>query len=124
MPPFQDDRESILSELSEKQAKCEQLRQEVEKYRECDPEVMEKMKEDAVTAKDAANRWTGMQYTDVKCPVPPKRSLRNSEEPGESACFLVVCFDTPSPSEFYGKMTNIGGLWDQALSTVYNVTHF
>lgn len=53
-----DDRETILAELSEKQSECERLKHEVEKYRECDPEVMEAMKVETCTAKEAANRWT------------------------------------------------------------------
>ena len=38
---------------------------ELEKYRECDPEVMQQMKNETVVAKEAANRWTGAFL--VKC---------------------------------------------------------
>lgn len=49
----------MLKELTEKENEVNVLAKEIEKYRECDPEVMEQMKKEAVTAKDAANRWTG-----------------------------------------------------------------
>jgi hypothetical protein len=35
------------------------LQSELEKYKECDPEVMEQMKKEAIIAREAANRWTG-----------------------------------------------------------------
>lgn len=35
---------------------------EVECYRECDPEVIEQIKQQTNTAKDAINRWTGENY--------------------------------------------------------------
>ena len=37
----------------------EDLAVNLEKYRECDPEVLQKIKEQTVEAKEAANRWTG-----------------------------------------------------------------
>ena len=46
-------------DLAKKEAELHVLKTELEKYRECDPEVMEKMKEETQTAKEAANRWTG-----------------------------------------------------------------
>ena len=56
---LQDERDKLLKELSNAKAESERIEAELEKYRECDPEVMEQMKQDAITAKDAANRWTG-----------------------------------------------------------------
>ena len=32
---------------------------ELEKYKACDPEVVEEMRQQTRMAKDAANRWTG-----------------------------------------------------------------
>jgi hypothetical protein len=46
-------------ELAKKEAELQTLQTELNKYRECDPEVMEKMKEETAVAKDAVNRWTG-----------------------------------------------------------------
>ncbi len=52
------EREEILEQLVAKKDQKKHLEAEIEQYRECDPEVMTQMKEDAVTAKEAANRWT------------------------------------------------------------------
>lgn len=49
----------MLKDLSAAQAEKKNLRAELEKYKECDPEVMESMKKEIVIARDAANRWTG-----------------------------------------------------------------
>lgn len=46
--------------LSEKQTEYKVLEKELEAHRECDPEVMAQMVEESGTAKEAANRWTGM----------------------------------------------------------------
>lgn len=59
----QDNRESILLQLAQKEEELAQLNSELQKYRECDPEVMQEMKEETVVAKDAANRWTGIVLT-------------------------------------------------------------
>ena len=56
---FQDDRSEILERLSEKQGERAELQKELERYRECDPEVIDAMKEETKVAKEAANRWTG-----------------------------------------------------------------
>ena len=42
-----------------------QLDTELERYRECDPEVIEEVKQETKTAKEAANRWTGRLY--IEC---------------------------------------------------------
>ena len=49
----------MLESLNEKKSQMHELTNELEKYRECDPEVMEEMKRETLTAKEAANRWTG-----------------------------------------------------------------
>ena len=44
----------------------------LEKYRECDPEVMQQMKEETEMAREAANRWTGEaanRWTSEACPA-------------------------------------------------------
>ena len=35
------------------------LEAEIEKYKDCDPEVMKQMQKESKTALEAANRWTG-----------------------------------------------------------------
>lgn len=59
----QDNRSSILSRLSEVQTQKSQLEAELERYRECDPEVIEEVRQETVVAKEAANRWTGLHLS-------------------------------------------------------------
>ena len=49
----------MLAELSKLQSEKKKLLEELDRHKECDPEVMEQMKEDTVVAREAANRWTG-----------------------------------------------------------------
>ncbi|KAJ8312135.1 hypothetical protein KUTeg_009508 [Tegillarca granosa] len=53
-----DDRTSVLAELEEKKEKKRQLTAELERYRECDPEVLQEIQNQSITAKEAVNRWT------------------------------------------------------------------
>ncbi|XP_041075442.1 meiotic nuclear division protein 1 homolog isoform X3 [Polyodon spathula] len=53
-----EDRAALLKELQVLREQRNQLRAEVEKYRECDPEVVEEIRQSNKIAKDAANRWT------------------------------------------------------------------
>lgn len=53
-----DDRTTLLEELAEKEALNSKLQQELDQYRDCDPEVVEEVKTQTVVAKEAANRWT------------------------------------------------------------------
>ncbi|XP_062592181.1 meiotic nuclear division protein 1 homolog [Saccostrea cucullata] len=53
-----DKRSEILSELEEKKQEKASLQKEIEKYRECDPEVLEAVVKQTGEAKEAANRWT------------------------------------------------------------------
>ena len=62
---FQESRTEVLSQLAKKEAEKKALECELEKYKECDPDVMEQMKTELVIAKDAANRWTGRQGSDL-----------------------------------------------------------
>lgn len=48
-----------MEELERMRKEKEALVADVERYKECDPEVMEMMKKEIVIARDAANRWTG-----------------------------------------------------------------
>ena len=49
----------MLAALSKLQSDKKKLLEELDRHKDCDPEVMEQMKEDAVVSKEAANRWTG-----------------------------------------------------------------
>ncbi|XP_060573242.1 meiotic nuclear division protein 1 homolog [Ruditapes philippinarum] len=53
-----DDRDEILSRLSEMQGEKTQMEAELERYRECDPDVIEELKQETKIAKEASNRWT------------------------------------------------------------------
>ncbi|ELU07005.1 hypothetical protein CAPTEDRAFT_204610 [Capitella teleta] len=72
-----DNREEILMQLAKKEAELHELKSELEKYRECDPEVMQQMKEDVVVAKEAVNRWTDNVFS-VKSWIKNKFSFDDS----------------------------------------------
>ncbi|XP_010727843.3 meiotic nuclear division protein 1 homolog [Larimichthys crocea] len=52
------ERSSMLKQLKALREERTQLQAELEKYRECDPEVIEQMRKSNVVAKDAVTRWT------------------------------------------------------------------
>ncbi|NXY71717.1 MND1 protein, partial [Glareola pratincola] len=52
------ERAALMEELAALQQKKEQLKAEIDKYRECDPDVIEEMRQTNKVAKEAANRWT------------------------------------------------------------------
>ena len=56
---LQDDRCKLLKHLGEKRQELQQLQTELERYRECDPEVLKQMAVEGDIAKEATNRWTG-----------------------------------------------------------------
>lgn len=56
---LQENRSDVLARLSEVKSETSKLESELEKYRECDPEVIEAVKQETKVAKEAANRWTG-----------------------------------------------------------------
>ncbi|XP_038059612.1 meiotic nuclear division protein 1 homolog [Patiria miniata] len=58
-----DDRTELLSTLAEQEQENSRLKAELEKYRECDPEVLEEVKKQTLVARDAANRWTDNVFT-------------------------------------------------------------
>ncbi|XP_074085208.1 meiotic nuclear division protein 1 homolog [Macrotis lagotis] len=53
-----EERASLSKELTSLRQQKEQLKTELEKYKECDPEVVEEIRQANKVAKDAANRWT------------------------------------------------------------------
>ncbi|XP_039240592.1 meiotic nuclear division protein 1 homolog isoform X3 [Pipra filicauda] len=54
----QAERSALMEELAALRQKKEQLKAEIDKYRECDPDVVEEMRQTNKVAKEAANRWT------------------------------------------------------------------
>ncbi|XP_044047567.1 meiotic nuclear division protein 1 homolog isoform X2 [Siniperca chuatsi] len=52
------ERSSLLKELKALREERAQLQTELEKYKECDPEVVEEMRKSNAVAKDAVSRWT------------------------------------------------------------------
>uniref|UniRef100_A0A2K5RSD3 Meiotic nuclear division protein 1 homolog n=1 Tax=Cebus imitator TaxID=2715852 RepID=A0A2K5RSD3_CEBIM len=53
-----EERTTLAKELSSLQDQREQLKAEVEKYKDCDPQVVEEIRQANKVAKEAANRWT------------------------------------------------------------------
>uniref|UniRef100_G1MR78 Meiotic nuclear division protein 1 homolog n=1 Tax=Meleagris gallopavo TaxID=9103 RepID=G1MR78_MELGA len=52
------ERAALVKELAALRQKKEQLKAEIEKYRECDPDIVEEMRQTSKVAKEAVNRWT------------------------------------------------------------------
>lgn len=61
---IQEQRDEVLATLSKLQSDKRKLLEELDRHKDCDPEVMEQMKEDVLVAREATNRWTG-----AKCAV-------------------------------------------------------
>ncbi|XP_068961679.1 meiotic nuclear division protein 1 homolog [Petaurus breviceps papuanus] len=59
----QEERASLSKNLASLRQQKEQLKAELEKYKDCDPEVVEEMRQATKVAKDAANRWTDNIFT-------------------------------------------------------------
>ncbi|XP_063116932.1 meiotic nuclear division protein 1 homolog isoform X1 [Cavia porcellus] len=55
-----EERTRLAKELSSLRDQREQLKAELEKYKDCDPQVVEEIRQANKVAKEAANRWTGM----------------------------------------------------------------
>ncbi|KAJ0051280.1 hypothetical protein NL108_017676, partial [Boleophthalmus pectinirostris] len=51
-------RSVLLKELEGLRGESTELQAELDKYRECDPEVVQEMKKSNVVAKEAVSRWT------------------------------------------------------------------
>uniref|UniRef100_S4RJM3 Leucine zipper with capping helix domain-containing protein n=1 Tax=Petromyzon marinus TaxID=7757 RepID=S4RJM3_PETMA len=54
----QEERAELLQELARLRSYKEKLQAELDKHRECDPEVVSGLRKENEIAKDAANRWT------------------------------------------------------------------
>uniref|UniRef100_A0AAR2JKR8 Meiotic nuclear division protein 1 homolog n=2 Tax=Pygocentrus nattereri TaxID=42514 RepID=A0AAR2JKR8_PYGNA len=52
------ERAALQKELQSLREQREKLRTELEKYKECDPEVVQEMRKENITAKEAVSRWT------------------------------------------------------------------
>ncbi|KAG8453989.1 hypothetical protein GDO86_000565 [Hymenochirus boettgeri] len=53
-----EERSKLAKELATLRQEREQLCTELEKYKECDPDVIEEIRQSNKVAKDAVNRWT------------------------------------------------------------------
>ncbi|XP_018427308.1 PREDICTED: meiotic nuclear division protein 1 homolog [Nanorana parkeri] len=53
-----EERSKLAEELALLRKKRDQLKADLEKYKECDPDVIEEIRQTNKMAKDAANRWT------------------------------------------------------------------
>ncbi|XP_069487399.1 meiotic nuclear division protein 1 homolog isoform X1 [Ambystoma mexicanum] len=53
-----EERAALAKELAALRQQKEQLQSEVEKYKECDPDVVEEIRQANKIAKEAVNRWT------------------------------------------------------------------
>lgn len=53
-----DNRENILKELALAENTVKELKAEIEKHKDCDPEVMQQVKKEIVKSAESANRWT------------------------------------------------------------------
>ncbi|KAK3860930.1 hypothetical protein Pcinc_021624 [Petrolisthes cinctipes] len=84
-------REEMLRRLSQLEDSQNQLNKDIQKYRDCDPEVLAQMKEGSVVAQAAANRWT-----DNICEV--KRWVKNKFSISEDV--LNKTFDIPEDLDY------------------------
>ncbi|XP_049876427.1 meiotic nuclear division protein 1 homolog [Pectinophora gossypiella] len=57
-----DERSQIIATLEQQQKKEEQLKKELQKYRDCDPEYIAQLKTEIQDLKTAINRWTENIY--------------------------------------------------------------
>ncbi|XP_037278070.2 meiotic nuclear division protein 1 homolog [Rhipicephalus microplus] len=52
------EREELMSKLSELERDRDEVAAELDKHKDCDPEVLEEVKKQTLVAKEAVNRWT------------------------------------------------------------------
>jgi len=62
----------VLVKLSKLQSDKKKLLEELDRHKDCDPEVMEQMKEETSVAREAANRWTGLSVQRYKPDIDAK----------------------------------------------------
>ncbi|XP_051764148.1 meiotic nuclear division protein 1 homolog [Ctenopharyngodon idella] len=72
-----DEREDLLKELTALKSQRDQLKVELEKYKECDPEVVEEIRKANITAKEAVSRWTDNVFS-IKSWAKKKFGFENS----------------------------------------------
>ncbi|XP_071945215.1 meiotic nuclear division protein 1 homolog [Antedon mediterranea] len=53
-----EERTNVLKELNKKEKQLSEISSDLERFRDCDPEVIECLKKESHTALEAANRWT------------------------------------------------------------------
>ncbi|XP_053109143.1 meiotic nuclear division protein 1 homolog isoform X3 [Hemicordylus capensis] len=53
-----EERAALIKELTALRQKKDQLKTEIDKYKECDPDIIEETRQANKVAKEAANRWT------------------------------------------------------------------
>lgn len=53
-----DERSTLIERVGELENQQNLITQEIQKFRDCDPEVLEQMKKETLIATDAVNRWT------------------------------------------------------------------
>uniref|UniRef100_A0A671K7A7 Meiotic nuclear divisions 1 homolog (S. cerevisiae) n=1 Tax=Sinocyclocheilus anshuiensis TaxID=1608454 RepID=A0A671K7A7_9TELE len=70
-------RRDLLKELTALKHQRDQLKAELEKYKECDPEVVEEIRKANITAKEAVSRWTDNVFA-IKSWAKKKFGLENS----------------------------------------------
>lgn len=73
-----ENRAKLTKELEELRKEKIQLKADVEKYQECDPEVVEEIRKLNKIARDAANRWTDNVFT-VKSWAKKKFGFENKQ---------------------------------------------
>lgn len=53
-----DERTKLLEDLTKLRAQRDEMLSQLQRFRDCDPEVLESVKEQTAVAKEAVNRWT------------------------------------------------------------------
>ena len=75
---FKDEREKLLQTLAKKEKHYLEMEKELQRYKECDPEVLEGLKNETHIAKEAVTRWTDNIFS-VKYWCKSKFSIEEKE---------------------------------------------
>lgn len=59
----------MLEQLTQKTEERDGLLQQIQAYKDNDPEILEKMQKESSIAHESANRWTGMCVNSVRTPT-------------------------------------------------------
>ncbi|XP_075786191.1 meiotic nuclear division protein 1 homolog isoform X1 [Pelodiscus sinensis] len=72
------ERAALIKELAALREKKEQLKAEIDTYQECDPDVVEEIRQANKVAKEAANRWTAPKVGSLstESPLQKRRAQR------------------------------------------------